>query len=521
MLCLFFTRARSWSRKTFCNESGARRQARFRVDVYLIDEIAIHSGRGSNRNMTSSQLLYAAQHRLAQHYVSRLQQASLNIQKGWANRAYWSDQVEQDWGQIQHWQAWSTSAAHQDEDVARLCVEFPLVGAELLAIRQNSADRLNWLETSLRLSENASASTKCMILRFLYRTCFHLSALDKAEPYIHQLIHLGQVSNEPAYVGCGIYALGHIAQERGSYDLAEDHYCHSLAIFSDLGGHKDEGPCLNGLGGLAAHRGQYQQAYDYFFRYLRHTQRFSQENDACVALFGLAETLISLRDFDAAERYAQQGIELCRMIGHRRVLSACLSTLGYCEFEKGHYDAALKCYEESLQIAERGVFRRCILRTLYRSGCLYSSIGQYDRALETFEQGLTLAREVKQLHFLCNILRNRANTYLALGNTAAAQQDLREALLATQHLNSAPEKSRTILSSALLHHHLGNHAQAAQWVGALFGNTYIDESMFHSLCAQLKTELDADPFNQAIEEGKKLLHDDIIAHILSGIPSES
>jgi tetratricopeptide (TPR) repeat protein len=471
--------------------------------------------------MTSSQPLYAAQHRLAQHYMNRLQQASLNVQKGQANKAYWFDQVEQDWAQIQHWQAWSTDVAPQDETAARLCIEFPLMGADILAIRQNPVDRLNWLETALRLSETTSPSKTCIILRFLYQTCFHLNALDKAEPYIHQLIQLGRVSDDPVHLGYGIYALGHITEERGNYDQAEDYYCQSLEIFIANGADIEQVQVLNGLGSISSHRGQYQRSYDYFFRSLCLAERFGQENKICMTLFGLAEILVNLRDFEASEKYAQRGVDLCRAIQHRRVLSACLSTLGYCAFEKGHYESALRYYEESLELGKRGAFQRSVLRTLYRSGHLYFHIGMYDRALETFEQGLGLARQAKQLHFLCNILRDMANTHLALGNIAAAQQDLREALLASQRLNSDPQKSRTILSGIMLWQQMGDPEQAAQWAGALFGCAYIDEKIFKPLCAQLEAELGTQDFNMALEQGKSLPMDEIIAYILAGLLSEN
>lgn len=467
--------------------------------------------------MTAAQALFTVQYRLAQHYVKRLQQASISIQKGQGNRAYWFDQIEQDWGQIQHWQAWSANMASQCQDAARLCIEFPLVGADILTVHQNPEDRLKWLETALLLSEGTSGISKCVILRLLYQACFHLNALDKAESYIHQLIELARVNNEPLYEGCGIYALGFIAEEHGSYDQAEYHYCQSLAIFSAIGAGTDEGRSLHGLGSIAMHRGQYQHAYDSLRRYLSLADQLGQENDVCVGLCGLAEVMIGLKNFEAAKDYAQRGAELCRAIGHRRVLSACLSALGCCEFERGDYDTALHYYKDSLQIAEIGSFRRSAIRTLHRLGYLYSHIGLYDKALEKFEQGLDLACQARQLRFLCNILRDMATTHLLLRNMAAAHYALREALEATQQLNSDLQKAKTILSGLMLWQRMGLSLQAALGAGVLLGNTDIDEKTFKTLCIVLEAELGTELFNAAIEQGTSSSMDEVIVNILNSL----
>ena len=109
--------------------------------------------------MVARETQYSVQHRLAHYYLKRLQAASSSVQRGEASRAYWMGQIEQDWAQIQHWQAWSAQAAPYDREAAYLCIEFPLVGADFLTIRQSPEERLRWLEMALSLSSEISSAT--------------------------------------------------------------------------------------------------------------------------------------------------------------------------------------------------------------------------------------------------------------------------------------------------------------------------------------------------------------------------
>jgi len=88
--------------------------------------------------MTAHSELSEREYRLARHYLNKLRTVNEAMQRGQASVSYGLVAFDQEWEQIRHWQTWTTQRASEDELRARLCIEFPLTGLEVLANRNNA-----------------------------------------------------------------------------------------------------------------------------------------------------------------------------------------------------------------------------------------------------------------------------------------------------------------------------------------------------------------------------------------------
>src|SRR5262249_14305907 len=102
--------------------------------------------------MTDLQDAHEIQQRLADHYLEVLRKANAYYQYGDAGMRYGFKLLEQDWEQIKLGQKWATLNAATDARAAALCIAYVQVGAELLELRQDSTERLSWLETALDIA---------------------------------------------------------------------------------------------------------------------------------------------------------------------------------------------------------------------------------------------------------------------------------------------------------------------------------------------------------------------------------
>ncbi len=99
--------------------------------------------------MTTAPSFTVVLQRLAQHYLDTSRQANVAIHRGRGNRDYWYDRIDQDWGQIRHWQAWSASAPDADSSQAHICLNFSIAGLNVLRVRQSPPERITWLRQAL------------------------------------------------------------------------------------------------------------------------------------------------------------------------------------------------------------------------------------------------------------------------------------------------------------------------------------------------------------------------------------
>lgn len=445
------------------------------------------------------------QYRLAQHYVTRLQQANTAFRRGHGNRTYWYNQIEQDWGQIRQWQAWSASAA-DELDKAQLCVEFSIAGIDILRVRQTPSERVTWLQQALDaaiLVGNAEAQRT--ILHHLAQAHFYSARAEQATRLANELLILSQRAKDILGMGRAYYTLASVAQQLGKFDDSEDLLNKALMLFEKCQATAEIGRTYQGIGRVAHFRGDYPLAYDYFAKYLAIVEGTGREGELSVALLTLSNSLVSLQDFVTAEQQAERSVQICRNVGFIRMLPAALLSLAMCEVELDKLDSAISHYQEGIQVADSINMKNLVVSGMIDLGLIYTHLGNFEAATKCYDEALELAHQRKTPYYVCLARGYMAYLDLLQNRYEPARQAILEAIELALQLEIEPYLAKTLLIVVHFFWHGQEYEQAARWTGVLHRYAFhLNRRLFDSICRELEVVLGADQYMQIIQQGQNL-----------------
>lgn len=468
--------------------------------------------------MTASSDLSEREYRLARHYLNKLRAVNEAMQRGQSTVSYGLVVFDQEWEQIRHWQVWTTQRAPEDDLRARLCIEFPLTGLEVLANRNNAEVQINWLKSGLeaagQLQDKEAERTLGYELMMVY---YRLGLLEAGRQLARELLRLGKEANdllctERAYFGLAVYG-----EERGLYTDSEHSYQQALRLSKKLNITTEIGRALNALGGVAQYVGDFEKSYQYCSQYLELMEIHGKQNRVCHALISLGESLISLKAYTEAERRLQRAVRMCRALGFQRLLGVGLLTLGALALEEDKLDVAQMYVNEGLQAVRAVGVQRQIISGLTKLGYLYLRHENLAGAFSHLHEGLEMAREVGNPRYVCEVELALAHAYLAVNDYGAARDVLRESLSIVQGIESRSQKVRILSGVVAYYQRLGRHSQAAILAGAISDDLLVDAPLFRGVRAQLETTLGPDDYHNALAEGAQRSLDGILTEALAAL----
>lgn len=460
--------------------------------------------------------LQTTQYNLAYHYLGKLRLAAAAVQKGRASLHHGLHIFDKEWPHIQHWQSHAAEHSRHDSHWWHICKAFPLDGHDVLYLRVNPNERIQWLKPALEAARAlGDIQAQCAILYQLFQTHFAISALEESEQYTQTLQLLAHEAKDRLFIGRAAYALACVYEERGKYAEARTYYLRALRIFERLHAHLDISMTMNGLGAVALYLADSAQALTYFLRHLTLAEQSKSDGDIGRALLAVSQGYLVLNDFSLAEAYAQRSVVLCRTLGYKGMLCAGLIMVGACAVEQSRLEAAVIPFTEGIQVARAIGSIRNVIHGLSNLGYVHFRLGSYTESSACFDEALQLARESGLPRFICNLLRNRANLYLATGDLQRVESELREALQLAQELNSDLQKVRTLPTAVMLWQQRGFLEQAAIWAGLLVDNDEVDWPILRPACEALESALGTEAYQQALEQGKNLDLDGVITQILA------
>jgi len=455
------------------------------------------------------------EHRLARHYLNKLRTVNEAMQRGQSNVSHGLIVFDQEWEQIRHWQAWTMQRTPEDELRARLCIEFPLRGLEVLANRNNAEVQIKWLRAGLDAAQQLEDKEAERSLGYeLMMVYYRLGSLEAGRDIACQLLGLGEAANdllctERAYFGLAVYS-----EERGMYSDAEQSYQQALRLSRELGVITEMGRALNALGGVAQYVGEFQKSYQYVSQYLELMELHGKQNRVCHALIFLGESLISLKAYTDAERCLQRAVRMCRSLGFQRLLGVGLLTLGALALAEEKLDMAQMYVNEGLQAVRAVGVQRQIVSGLTKLGYIYLRREDFAGAFAHLREGLEMARNVGNPRYICEVELALAHAYLAVNDYDAARGILRESLSAVQNIDSRSQKVRSLSGIVAYYQCLGHHKQAAILAGAIKDEWLVDAPLFSGVRAQLKKAFGLVDYHSALAEGARRSLDETVAEAL-------
>jgi tetratricopeptide (TPR) repeat protein len=462
-------------------------------------------------------ILQSPQYRLAHHYLDKMKQAESGVRRGRENREHWFNTIQQDWAQIKQWQAWAAGWMDREVERARLCARFPTEALAVMTVRLPVSEQFVWVRQALDAAQHVQDSE--LERSLLYQLSFlsiSLELPDQAEQYANELVERAEAAHDDLNLGRACFLLGAVAFVRGKYDLAEAEFSKSLPRLQACDAAQEIGKVWLGLGRVANVRGNYQKARSHYLQYLDASTTMGNEQAALEAHMALAGVHLALRDSETAEQHAQRAVALARPLGRSRFLPPALFSVAHAQKWLGKYESACTHYAEGIEVARAlSSAPSTIANGLHGLGQARYLLGDYAAALVHFEDGLAVARETRFLLRVVEIAHDMVFVHVVGGDFDAARARLREALAAARQLATPHFMAKALAAAIVLWQQTGDLEQAAVWAGLL--NNYREQlhpTLFNPVVYErLEAELGAERYHDALEQGKTLALDRVVAEI--------
>ncbi|WP_136313625.1 tetratricopeptide repeat protein [Actinomyces procaprae] len=329
-------------------------------------------------------------------------------------------------------------------------------------VAQNAADILHtvgWWDEDFSLAhQQLSGSNLSDIRRATW--IHHLGILaqargdyEQAEEHYHHSLKIKEQLGNQAGIASAHHQLGILAQNRGDYEQAEKHYHHSLTVFERLGDQASIATTHHQLGNLSYLRGDYQQAEKHYHHSLKIKQQLGDQAGIASAHHQLGMLAQNRGDYEQAEKHYQRSLAVFERLGDQAGIAATHHQLGMLAQNRGDYEQAEKHYHHSLKIAEQLGDQAGIATTHGQLGNLSYLRGDYQQAEEHYHHSLKIA---EQLGDQAGI----ATTHGQLGNLSYLRGDYQQAEEHYHHSLKIAEQLGDQAGIATTHGQLGTLAQA-------------------------------------------------------------
>jgi len=328
--------------------------------------------------------------RYATHYKEVLRAAHVLYLEGGVALARSLALFDLEWGNIQAGHSWvAVQDVEVDEDVARLGMDYPIMGMNILLLRQHPRDRIRWLEIAFACAQRLK---------------------DRA--------------NE----GYALGNLGNAYADLGETRRAIQFHEQALRIVREFRNRRAEGTILGNLGLAYADLGETQRAIEFYEQQLTIAREIRDRRSEGNALNNLAIAYAALGEIKRAIEFYEQQLTIAREIGDHRSEGAALGNLGIAYKNLGETKRAIEFYEQQLTIAREIGDRKVEGYALGNLGTAYVVEGKPDRAIQFYQQRLTIAREIGDRRGEGNALWNMSRPLNQLGERAQAIQHAEQAL---------------------------------------------------------------------------------------------
>lgn len=417
-----------------------------------------------NRNQ-----FYRAEQRHAQFYMQRLQAACDVYRQGGQQMLQALADLDTIWEQVQNALSWA-AANREEEGAALLTSRIPDAGAELLALRMAQQEYINCLLLALETAGRGAPDEGPLRMRLLFAlTSAYLQtgAIREVIDPMREAMELARELGDRVSESRALMQLGNASSRLGDLPAAEEAYLQCLEVSRELDDLNGMASSLNNLATTYSQRAEYATARRYLEEALELRRR--QQNLSLLAgtLSNLGSALLGLNELAAARDAWQESLELRRKLGDQYGTALTLNNLGAAHTGLGETAAALACWEECLRITREKGLQLLLSAVLNNLGSAARDRGDYAAALDDYYRpSLEIGRSINHQYGVADCLCNMAYTYLALGETAAAETHLQEALQIARALPSAAIMLLALMAYAQVALMQGQAARAAYYTGA-------------------------------------------------------
>ncbi|MER5506151.1 tetratricopeptide repeat protein [Streptomyces sp. NPDC002766] len=243
---------------------------------------------------------------------------------------------------------------------------------------------------------------------------------QRAEDHYRASLGILEELGDRAGIAGSYHQLGIIAQLWGDYRQAEDHYRASLTIKEELGNRAGIASSYHQLGMIAQLRGDYRQAEDHYRDALITFEELGDRASIADSYHQLGMIAELRGDYRQAEDHYRDALITFEELGDRAGIAASYHQLGMIAQERGDYRQAEERYRASLAIKEELGNRAGIASSHHQLGIIAQLRGDYRQAEDHYRAALITFEELGDRASI-------ADSYHQLGMIAQRRGDYRQA----------------------------------------------------------------------------------------------
>ena len=256
-------------------------------------------------------------------------------------------------------------------------------------------------------------------------------------------------------------ALGTAHAELGNMTAARDCLIDCLVCNRRLGNDEGVAGAYNNLGILAKRSGDLSTAIEYFERALDIDKRLGRPAAIARRLNNLGVALYRSARWDEAERRLKRAWEIYTSLGATRDVVAVESALGNLCRVRRDWKGARDYFVRALRTSQEEGYRRAEALAFEFLGDLERNLGHFDEALKALDQALACAHRLSSMSdVIGEVLRRRAEVYVALGRLDDAERDCTAALDLCRRIGDKLEEGATLRVLSAVSYSRGRRSDA-------------------------------------------------------------
>ena len=260
--------------------------------------------------------LHATQKHHAMHYLNILSEANALYMEGGDNMLSGLQLFDLERGNIESGQKWTSEHSATDETATQMCDKFPYIGVYIFELRQQTRERIQWLETALAASRKLkNRENEAAHLSHLGHAYDDLNDHEKSLDYSKQALKIARGMGNKSRETTVLINLGIAYWKLSQYQKAINYLERALEISREINDKKDEGDCLGNLGLAYNNLGDYQKAIDYYGQHLEIARGFGDKRGEGKMCWNMSLAMDELGDRDEAIALAQESLKIRKAIG--------------------------------------------------------------------------------------------------------------------------------------------------------------------------------------------------------------
>ena len=303
---------------------------------------------------------------------------------------------------------------------------------DTLVTRAQEEERAGRRDTARALYEQAlrcvrssdDAARASNVLRWIARTHHVDGNADAARDCLDAALALAELWNDDAAAGHAINVQAVVCWQRGELDDAERLYLLARSRAFRAGDVKLAAMTAQNLGVLANIRGDFEVAEQHYMASLAEYRSFGLTTDVCIALNNIGLLYIAQQRWEQAERVLLEGVQICELSGDLMTRTQLDINLAELWVRRGEFARAQSAVRMALDAAAQTGDASAIGKATKLLGVIARETGAFEEADRYFRRSDEVATARGELLLQAEVARERADLARRMGKNREVLQQL-------------------------------------------------------------------------------------------------